>query len=158
MAGKGTPEMYPPPKKLYHGTRMGMGKPLVIMSATPRSAVNKARVVMKEGTSNFTRMTPVNTPRPKPTPIVAAMARGTLRPPSIRRATTHAQRATADPTLRSISLAMMTMVMPKAMIPSMETARRILRKLSTLRKLGAETARPIQMTKRTMSIMDRVNH
>ena len=52
-------------------------------------------------------------------------------------AVTQPAKATADPTLRSISPEMMTMVMPKAMIPGMETFRRTLSRLTTVKKPSA---------------------
>ena len=55
----------------------------------------------------------------------------------VSQAVTQPANATADPTLRSISPEMMTMVMPKAMIPCIDTFRRTLSRLATVKKPSA---------------------
>jgi len=65
----------------------------------------------------------------------------------------HPEKATAEPTLRSISPAIITMVIPKAMIPCMEEFLSTLKKLSTEKNPGAVKDRKIQsMTNMERSI------
>ncbi len=128
--------------------------------AAPRSAVNSASVVMKVGTLNQRRMLPVNTPVRKPSVMATSTPTVTAATEPIRadkapenQATTHPARATAAPTDRSISPAMITAVMPNAMMPSIDTVRSTLKKLPSVAKPGATTMRTTTMTSRIASIV-----
>ena len=101
--------------------------------------------MMKLGTAKRTRIRPVNAPMLIPRRSVETMARGratSMDTPSAAnhcasQAVTQPAKATADPTLRSISPEMMTMVMPKAMIPCIDTFRRTLSRLTTVKNPSA---------------------
>src|SRR4051812_45272128 len=137
--GKGMPATLPAPKKSNQPGKVVSGKPPVRRLAKPLSAANSASVVMNDGTLNHWRILPVKTPQPAPTISAVRLPTATA-PPAPRLSVYSPQtqprmqpaNATPEPTDRSISPQMITAVMPKAMMPSMETVRSTLRKLPSV--------------------------
>ena len=108
-----------------------------------------ASVVMNVGTPKNALMTPLAQPSRNPVARATTMAPATTRytlaatpvestpPPapsafSMMKAVRQPENATAEPTPRSISPAMITMVIPNAMIPCIETLRRMLSRFSVV--------------------------
>lgn len=98
--------------------------------------------MMKDGILNLVSRKPLNNPMRAQTtremrmPTAQAISMGmTEESPPETRATITPLSATVDPTERSISPAMMTKVIPKAMIPVMDMLRSMLNRLPVVRKL-----------------------
>ena len=147
--------------KLNHSGNGLTGKPLVMIMEKPDKAVMEARVMMKVGTLNLFLISPARTPKEKPVARVVTpamvIAAGRLKPAAasflVSTAVSDPAKATAEPTLRSISPEMITMVMPKAMMPCMEVFRRTFSTLFMVAKPGAVKANSTHRATRIASRM-----
>ncbi len=115
-----------------------MVSPSLAKKATPRSADSRPSVVMKVGMAQNTRSSPTEQPISAAMQTTARKASGIGTPARTTRiANSVPDRPTVAPTERSISPAMITMVMPTAMMATTEVCCSSVTKFSVLKKFGA---------------------
>jgi len=109
--------------------------PPTMMKAAPRMMVSVPRVTMMGGMRMRVVSRPFSTPQTPPASMPTRKARGTGTSRNLAStAEITPDRATVEPTDRSMPPAMTTRVSPKAQIPMIETWRRITMKFSKVRK------------------------
>jgi hypothetical protein len=149
ITGKGMGPMKPLPINLNQLGNPIIGNPPDVKNATPRSIDIIARVTIKDGTPNLVIIVATPVPIKNPAARVIAIAMET----AITLSTPDAiivvniiafitlENPTVDPTDKSISPEMITIVIPIAIIPLNEALRRILKKLLPVKKFGATNAK-----------------
>ena len=113
------------------------GLVLVTINASPRAALNVPSVTRNDGIDNRVVRRPLTSPTSAPVPMPATAPTTQLSATcDIASAADMPDSASVDPTERSICLAMMTKVIPVAIIETSAVCRPILRKLSIERNQG----------------------
>jgi len=160
MAGTGMKPMVPAPIQLYQLGTVVSGKPPEMIAEIPNKTLSIPSVMMNEGILNFTRMNPLSNPISNPMSIAASIAKMT--PISIakpnrdnKNPVTHVtiteDNAMDEPTDRSISPPMITIVIPIEITPVIAVARNIPTRLPILLNPGAKKMQKTMSANNTIS-------
>src|SRR5471030_1206076 len=113
-----------------------MGLPLVYTMVTPRSSSIITSVAINACTLPLATITPVTAPTPAPTASAAATATSAFTSSPTTEAATAPERASSEPTDKSIPDVRITSVIPTAIMALTEVCCRILNRLFSVKKFG----------------------
>jgi len=117
IIGIGIGPMNPVPMKRNTCGRPVIDRPCVYVSASPRAITSMPSVVIKGGMCSLVMITPFTRPSTPPTASPATNASGTGTSDWSRLAVMTVERASTEPTERSMPPVRITYVMPMAMMP-----------------------------------------
>jgi hypothetical protein len=138
MTGTGMGPTAPLPNNSNPGGKGDIGNPPVSRNAALRRAVSSAREEMKLGMRSEARSIPMISPDKLATESVRTTANGSdIFHCAVIIANKTPEKAAIEPTLKSISAAMITMVIPTPMIAIIDIWRKTLIKFRSVKKFGA---------------------
>src|SRR5450830_383538 len=159
IAGIGIENIWPAPILLYHSGSVVTGKPLDKTAATPNKTAIIPSVIINEGILKYVRSHPLNSPIitetitdkaiPASTPYSIGIPDLASKP--VVRAMITPVSPTVDPIERSISPAIITIVIPNAITPCKEIFLSILSKFPGVKKPGDIIVKVINIIKSIIS-------